>query len=449
MVYYFSHNQLELENMFFSDFARRPIDESNPSGLNPNGLDDFDEIKRQINNLNKVTGRVSWKTVQTLSKKILSTRGKDFRCSCYFTVAATHNEGLKGLVEGLNSLLDLCVVYWYTAYPEHTKANARISAIEWMIEYTEKRINKHRALPEELPLIEAAHQLCLRIEEELRLHYAIKAPSFGRIRRILNQWIEEIKETKAKEARALENKKVKSETPPDQVGIKVNIAPPPKKETQKSRQIQEAEVVTKSSRAVIYSVVGLLVAAFASHFIYKQHNYQNLKSDIEQSSFTQLSTIVDSLNFENKEYRLSLRSVTVERLDELMTDWTTDPVKVSQVNTIDKLTAELTDLYPDSSSAKQLRENFLDKRSRFENEFDAIYKRFAYARTVFANVAKQNTDKESKKAYEYSNSLFPLLGRIEYAEKNAQQKEIERSLLLLNTYLYKINQLQAETSDNK
>lgn len=55
--------------MFFSDFARRPIDENNPSGSNPNGSEDFDEIKRQINNLNKVTGRVSWKTVQTLSKK--------------------------------------------------------------------------------------------------------------------------------------------------------------------------------------------------------------------------------------------------------------------------------------------------------------------------------------------------------------------------------------------
>ncbi len=67
--------------MFFSDFTRRPIDESNPSGTNPNGLDDFDEIKRQINGLNKVTGRVSWKTVQTLSKEILRTKGKDFRCS--------------------------------------------------------------------------------------------------------------------------------------------------------------------------------------------------------------------------------------------------------------------------------------------------------------------------------------------------------------------------------
>lgn len=434
--------------MFFSDFTRRPIDESNPSGLNPNGLDDFDEIKRQINNLNKVTGRVSWKTVQTLSKKILSTQGKDFRCSCYFTVAATYNDGLKGLVEGLNSLLDLCVVYWYTAYPEHAKANARISAIEWMVEYTEKRIKKQRALPEELPLIEAAHQLCLRIEEELRLHYGIKAPSFGRIRRILNQWIEEIKEAKAKEVMALEAKQPKPEVQAPSTGIKVEIAPPPKVDAKQPPATPQPES-QKSSRWVLFSVVGLLTAALASHFIYKQHQYETLKDDIEHASLTELTNIVGSFSVENKDHRLALRSATVERLDTLMTDWTLDPVKVSKVNTIDELTYELTEIYPDSSSAKQLRENFLDQRSRFENEFDVIYKRFAYARTVFANVAKQNSDKDSKKAYEYSNSLFPLLGRIEYAEKNTQQKEIERSLLLLNTYLYKINQLKTASNDNK
>ncbi len=434
--------------MFFSDFTRRPIDESNPSGSNPNGLDDFDEIKRQINNLNKVTGRVSWKTVQTLSKKILSTQGKDFRCSCYFTVAATSNDGLKGLVEGLNSLLDLCVVYWYTAYPEHAKANARISAIEWMVEYTEKRIKKQRALPEELPLIEAAHQLCLRIEEELRLHYGIKAPSFGRIRRILNQWIEEIKEAKAKEVMALEAKQPKPEVQAPSKGIKVEIAPPPKVDAKQPQATPQPES-QKSSRWVLFSVVGLLTAALASHFIYKQHQYETLKDDIEHASLTELTNIVGSFSVENKDHRLALRSATVDRLDTLMTDWTLDPVKVSKVNTIDELTNELTEIYPDSSSAQQLRENFLDQRSRFENEFDVIYKRFAYARTVFANVAKQNSDKDSKKAYEYSNSLFPLLGRIEYAEKNTQQKEIERSLLLLNTYLYKINQLKTASNDNK
>ncbi len=90
--------------MFFSDLAKRPIDKNAPSGTNPNGLNDFDEIKRQVNKLNTVTGHVSWKTVQSLSKEILTKQSKDFRCSCYFTVAATHNEGLKGLVEGLTSL---------------------------------------------------------------------------------------------------------------------------------------------------------------------------------------------------------------------------------------------------------------------------------------------------------------------------------------------------------
>ncbi|EGQ8047515.1 type VI secretion system ImpA family N-terminal domain-containing protein [Vibrio parahaemolyticus] len=432
--------------MFFSDFTRRPIDESNPSGTNPNGLDDFDEIKRQINGLNKVTGRVSWKTVQTLSKEILRTKGKDFRCSCYFTVAAINNDGLKGLVEGLNSVLDLCVVYWYSAYPEYTKANARISAIEWMVEYTEKRMKKHRVLPEELPLIEAAHQLCLRIEEELRLHYGIKAPSFGRIRRPLNQWIEEIKEEKTKQEKTSQTKPASN---PPSAGIRVEIAPPTNRPVQKKVEQPKVEEEAKSSRFIVYTMIGLLIIAFTSHFIYKQHQYTILKERIGSASLTELVTIVNSLSVENKNYQDDLRSVTVERLHTLMSGWTLDPVKVSQVNTIEQLTNDLTKLYPDSSSAQQLRDNFLGQRSYFEDEFEAIYKRFAYARTVFANIAKQSADKDAKKAYEYSNSLFPLLGRIEYAEKNSQRKEIERSLLLLNAYLYKINQLQAAEKDNK
>ncbi|MDF4642853.1 type VI secretion protein, partial [Vibrio parahaemolyticus] len=61
-------------------------------------------------------------------------------------------------------------------------------------------------------------------------------------------------------------------------------------------------------------------------------------------------TIVNSLSVENKNYQDDLRSVTVERLHTLMSGWTLDPVKVSQVNTIEQLTTDLTKLYPDSSS---------------------------------------------------------------------------------------------------
>ncbi|HHF3091173.1 TPA: type VI secretion system ImpA family N-terminal domain-containing protein [Vibrio diabolicus] len=437
--------------MFFSDFARRPIDENNPSGSNPNGSEDFDEIKRQINNLNKVTGRVSWKTVQTLSKKILSTHAKDLRCCCYFTVASTYNDGLRGLVEGLNSLLDVCVVYWNTAYPEHSKSKARMSAIEWMVEHTEKRINKHRALPEELPLIEAAHQLCLRIEEELRLHYGIQAPSFGRIRRILNQWAEQIKEQQhaielREKKQANTNASASAQATPE---IKVNLSPSPAPDSPSPLSNSEKTPPTKSGRFMIYFIIGLIVTAICSHFVYEQQRYRTLEQKISQASLNELVKLVASLDYENKKYAQLLKTPTINRVDIMMNNWFLDSAKVSNVSELDSLTNELIAIYPDSSSAQQLRQNFLTQSAHLEDQFMDVYKRFSDARTVFANVARQNVDKNSKTAYEYSNSLFPLLGRIEYAEKYSQQKEIDRATLLLNIYLYKLSQLQAEKTDNK
>ena len=432
--------------MFFSDFARRPIDENNPHGLNPNGTDDFDEMKRQINNLNKVTGRVSWKSVQVLSKKILSHYGKDFRCSCYYTVAALNNEGLKGFVEGLNSLLDLCIVYWYSAYPEHSKPNARIGAIEWMVEYSEKRLAKLKPSDDELPLIEAAHQICLRIEEELRLHYGIKAPSLGGMRRNLKQWLEEIKERqqkaqaseKAREIRSAQNVAIKA-TPE----IKVNVTPPITNE-----KVGPNHAEKKSNTLVFSAFIGLLIFAFASHFIHDSYQRSNIERRISAASAEQLLEIVETLNHENKTYAKPLRLMTIGRLDTLMKDWTFDPIKVSQIKQLDALSVALTELYPDSSSALQLREDFVTQRRWLENEFNSIYSKFTVARSVFANIAKNGKSSEIKSAYQYSNSLFPLLGRIEYTEKHMQEKEFKRSLRLLNAYLYKLNQLQAETTPN-
>ncbi len=432
--------------MFFSDFARRPIDENNPHGLNPNGTDDFDEMKRQINNLNKVTGRVSWKSVQVLSKKILSHYGKDFRCSCYYTVAALNNDGLKGFVEGLNSLLDLCIVYWFSAYPEHSKPNARIGAIEWMVEYSEKRLAKLKTSDDELPLIEAAHQICLRIEEELRLHYGIKAPSLGGMRRTLKQWIEEIKERqqkaqaveKAREIRSAQNAAIQS-TPE----IRVDITPPGP-----TAKVEPKQAETKSNTLVFAAFIGLLILAFASHFIHDNYQRSNLEQRVSIATPEQLLDIVGSLSHENKSYAKPLRLITLGRLDALMKDWTFDPIKVSKAKQLDALSLALTELYPDSSSALQLRQDFVTQRRWLEKEFNNIYSKFTVARSVFANIAKNGKSSEVKSAYQYSNSLFPLLGRIEYTEKHMQEKEFKRSLRLLNAYLYKLNQLQAETTPN-
>ncbi|MEZ8036119.1 MULTISPECIES: type VI secretion system ImpA family N-terminal domain-containing protein [Vibrio] len=436
--------------MFSSDFTRRPIDEEKPSGTNPNALDDFTEIKRQINNLNKVTGRVSWKKVQSLSKTILSKNSKDFRCSCYFTVAATHNDGLKGLAEGLSSILDLCVVYWFTAYPEVTKSNARIGAIDWMVEHTEKRIKSIKTNPDDVLLIETCHRLCMRIEEELRLHYGIKAPSLGGVRRILKQWVDEHKETEANLREAENQRKYrapeenKQPTPVAQPStIKIDVS------NKQSATTSKVDDKTPSNYLVVYLLAGFLALALSSHFFYKQYQLNDLTKQIITSDISQLNEIAHSLRYEYAPISQDVRPNVVNQLDTLMKGWVADPIKVYQIDILDRLTLDLTKLYPDSSSILRLRQEFTNEQEKLNTDYAQLHRRFSNARTVFANVIRGSESKKTARAYEYSNSLFPLIGRIEYAEKEQQQKELQKSLRILNVYLHKIKTLESDLSANK
>ncbi|SDH60876.1 type VI secretion system protein VasL [Vibrio xiamenensis] len=422
--------------MFFSDFARRPISDNSPSGNNPNNLDDFDEIKRQINNLSKVTGQVSWKKVQSLSKNILISDSKDFRCSCYYTVAATHNEGLKGLVEGLNSLLDLCVVYWYSAYPDLSKPTARIGAIDWLIEHAEKRLKHIKVSKEELPLIEAGHRICLNLEEELRLHFGIKAPSFGGIRRMFMQWIESFKEQAAEAERKAQKAAIKVEVMKPATPAPTAPPAPVKPEA--------------NNRSALFTISAMVIAVFAitsSYFVFKNYQLSSLKQQVEMGSVSQLKSLTAKLPIEYRDAKDALKMPLLTRLDALMNNWPLEPSMVSQMDDLGEVVRQVTALYPDSSSAKQLNQNYLDQRSAIEQEYQAIHRRFTNARTVFANVIAASQDQQAKQAYEYSNTLFPLLGRIEYAEKARTEQELDKSLKLLNVYLYKINQIRNSLSN--
>ncbi len=424
--------------MFFSDFARRPISDDRPSGNNPNNLDDFDEIKRQINNLSKVTGQVSWKKVQSLSKNILISDSKDFRCSCYYTVAATHNEGLKGLIEGLNSLLDLCVVYWYSAYPDLKKPTARIGAIDWLIEHAEKRLKHIKVTKEELPLIEAGHRICLSLEEELRLHFGIKAPSFGGIRRVFMQWIENLKEQAAEAERKAQKAAIKVEVMKPATPSPVAPPTPSKK-------------VEPNNRSALFTIAVMVILVFviaSSYFVFKNFQLNSLKQQIETGNVTQLKQLVEKLPVDYKDAKDELKKPLLNRLDVLMNNWPLDPSMVSQMDNLGEVTRQVTALYPDSSSAKQLNQNYLKQRSDIEQEYQSIHRRFSNARTVFANVIAASQDQEAKQAYEYSNTLFPLLGRIEYAERERTEQELDKSLKLLNVYLFKINQIRNSLSEN-
>ncbi|MFW7525008.1 type VI secretion system ImpA family N-terminal domain-containing protein [Vibrio ostreicida] len=435
--------------MYFSDFARRPVDELNPCGVNPNNLEEFEEIKRQINNINKVTGRVSWKKVQQLSKAILKSESKDLRCGCYYTVAAAHNDGLNGFVDGLNAIYDLCVVYWSSSFPEVSKTSARVGAFEWLVEHAEKRVKQFNISADDRVVLEAGHRICLRIEEELRLHYGHKAPSLGGVRRLFGQYIDELKEQEERQQEASQRKK-KESNPSTQAmmsgGISVNVKPP-----NSVAQQPKADQSNEKNYSVLISVAAvtlLFIFALSAYYIDKHQRLNDYQQKIESAEASVLLNVTKLLRLEDSQTLGSLKEPLISTVDTLVSELETSPEKIGQIDRLTLITANLSQLYPDSSSIQVLSSEIDRVKAKLETDFNLVSHKFSRARTAIANL-KSNAERPNiELAYQYSNSLFPLLGRIEYAEKTNNRDELDRALVLLNVYLYKIEQLKA-SQDNE
>ena len=428
--------------MNLPDFARRPIGQDLPCGVNPNALDDFSEIKRQVNKLNTVTSKISWKTVHSLSKNILLNESKDIRCACYYTVSATHIDGLKGLVGGLQALFDICLIYWYSAYPEESKSTARIGSIEWLTEHAIRKQKTLKISPSDLPLIEEGHKLTLKIEEELRSHYGTKSPSLGGIRRIFSQWIEEIQiqEEKAKKREESKDKKNKGTVEPQ--GINVNVSMPSM--TAPEEKIETTNKPENNSKPllIILIVLGFFLCMLFANFFYSDNQKRTLREQIETANIHDIVILLPELERKEDSIKQSIKSDIIKRTQWLVSGWELDPIRVNQLPTLALAVDKLKTIYPDSAAAKSMQEELTSQTIEFDNAYKRINRQFLKSRTVFANAKSQ--EKSIIKAYDYSNSLFPLLGRIEYAEKKMTSAEIDKTQRLLNIYQHRINTLKEE-----
>ena len=428
--------------MNLPDFARRPIGQDLPCGVNPNALDDFSEIKRQVNKLNTVTSKISWKTVHSLSKNILLNESKDIRCACYYTVSATHIDGLKGLVGGLQALFDICLIYWYSAYPEESKSTARIGSIEWLTEHAIRKQKTLKISPSDLPLIEEGHKLTLKIEEELRSHYGTKSPSLGGIRRIFSQWIEEIQiqEEKAKKREESKDKKNKGTVEPQ--GINVNVSMPSM--TAPEEKIETTNKPENNSKPllIILIVLGFFLCMQFTNFFYSDNQKRTLREQIETANIHDIVILLPELERKEDSIKQSIKSDIIKRTQWLVSGWELDPIRVNQLPTLALAVDKLKTIYPDSAAAKSMQEELTSQTIEFDNAYKRINRQFLKSRTVFANAKSQ--EKSIIKAYDYSNSLFPLLGRIEYAEKKMTSAEIDKTQRLLNIYQHRINTLKEE-----
>ena len=143
--------------------------------------------------------------------------------------------------------------------------------------------------------------------------------------------------------------------------------------------------------------------------------------------------------YENDEIKEKLKDSLLSQAEALVNKLMSNPDSINKIEVIKNIVLSLNNLYPDSASTQKIIKELERKKSRLDTQYQVINKDFQTARTYFANAKLSHPeDPFYETAYQYSNSLFPLQGRIDFAEKNNNLVELEKAQKMLNIFQYKI-----------
>ena len=117
-----------------STLGTAPIAGNAPAGASVKYEPEFEQLVADVGKLESVDGRgsIKWNDVVELSAGILANKSKDLLVSSYLTLGLLHEEGYRGLSDGLTATRDLLTVFWENLFPEKARMRARQAAVQWM-----------------------------------------------------------------------------------------------------------------------------------------------------------------------------------------------------------------------------------------------------------------------------------------------------------------------------
>lgn len=111
-----------------ADWSRwlEPVSDSEPTGGDPGYDDDFQRIREEVNKLSGIdTGLIC-----TLGEKLLTGVSKDVRVITFYVWARLHQDGERGLAEGLELLAAMLERFGSRLHPQRERS--RKTALEWL-----------------------------------------------------------------------------------------------------------------------------------------------------------------------------------------------------------------------------------------------------------------------------------------------------------------------------
>ncbi|WP_413111695.1 type VI secretion system ImpA family N-terminal domain-containing protein [Thaumasiovibrio sp. DFM-14] len=410
-----------------SQLGKRPICAESPAGYSPTELDIFSDLKKLINKLNTSQSENAWLDIEDKAIEILKEHSKDFRSACYYCVSSTHINGINGLLDGISIIYDMCVIYWHSAYPDVGKGKARIQSFDWMTEKLDRILKKTSYDNKDKAIIEKSLSVVLDLEQELRIHYGNHATSMRPVRVRLNDMLDDILKKENKK-----NSKIISERKTEQEDIKnvtTEIKPPPPslplKETSSTRLPKWMKI-----SVVIFSIPTIIVMAN-----YLQYEY--LKYRVGTAGIKDLPHVLKKVKNQNSFVVDRLQGHILNITEGMIYGWSSDYRKLHNYPIYKEVVGHLDNIYPDSIKIKEIRNQIHLDVTQLEQDFITAQRQFRSTRTAIANIQQEFNGPDYDIAYRYSNTLMPLLGRLEHIANNQNDNESAlKAQQLLNSYQF-------------
>lgn len=408
-------------------------------GKNPTSLENFSQIREQINFLNRPGKQIDWKLVENLSTKIFVDNGFDLQTLCYYTVAQRYlSDNVILLTENLGKIAIVLISYWKEIYPMDIQA--RINSLNWLnkhistliINLNERDINLKQ-------LYRLEHNLNLIVEHIE--HYQQDNQYFCNLKNMLvfvQQKIEKLTKplnhyTENKNAiietekiSKLENKQIltknKANTSTDKP-IQVN---PDKKEVKSKENLKDTEIYLSHLSSlpqkvsywkyIITFFVGVIFALMGNYL------YQQRQLDVN-------STLVEILD--NPLYAFEQGTDLLEQAGK--TWFISSEMTLAQwQEKINQYANQITFEFPEDTLRVQLNQL---QQELLNAERTKRGLTISHLKTALYDMERQLNQQQS---------LEDLFEQYRQTKDNRLKQAIEQKLMVLLAYYYRLNQDNAE-----
>ncbi|MFT7109582.1 MAG: type VI secretion system protein VasJ [Psychrobacter glaciei] len=191
-------SNMEVEEKIIN-LACSPISEASPCGINAKYEVSFERLESEISKSESLNSEVpDWAAVLKLSEEILLNTSKDYSVACYLALSYIHQDGFKGLLNGLTLIEKLSETFWDDMYPPKKRLRARQNSTQWLIEKVSVFIADNEPSSDDMAIIPDIAKTLKNIDYFLADKMDDKAPNFSDI----NRPIKRLKEIAASQIKA-------------------------------------------------------------------------------------------------------------------------------------------------------------------------------------------------------------------------------------------------------